>query len=153
MDDIVTAVPHILTSYFKDLFNSYHQKIQFTIEISVDNIINVLYLKIILSNGSLILDWFQKPTSSGRYLNFLSKHPLSHKIGTIIGLTDRAMLLSHPSFRHKNLKLIINLLIKNNYPIELIFKCINSRIHKLINTKLGNHNNIIFVSHQSTPVH
>jgi len=57
----------------------------------------------------------------------LSNHPLCHKIGTIYGLIDRAMLLSHPISHQKNLEYVIRVLIDDAYPINLIFNKIQTR--------------------------
>jgi len=70
--------------------------------------------------------------SMGRYLSYISGHPLCHKIGTIYGLVDRAILLSHPIFHQKNLEYVIKVLIDNSYPLDLIFKKMALRIKELI---------------------
>jgi len=54
-------------------------------------------------------DWYQKPTSSGRYLNYFSQYSLCQKIGIIVSLIDRILLLSHPSFHAKNFDKIIRI--------------------------------------------
>jgi len=59
---------------------------------------------------------------------FNSQHPISQKKGTIIGMVDRALLLSHPRFQQKNLIFIINVLLNNDYPIKFIFDTINTRL-------------------------
>jgi len=53
----------------------------------------------------------------------------------IYSLTDRAFLLSYPKFHQKNLKLAINLLLKNGYPLKLIFEKINHRLKTLMYNK------------------
>jgi len=65
-------------------------------------------------------------------LSYYSEHPLCHKVGTIYGLVDRALLLSHPNFQEKNLTHVIRVLIDNAYPLELIFNRINLRIKELL---------------------
>jgi len=89
-------------------------------------------LKLIIKNETLFIDWYRKDTCSGRYLHFYSGHPLCHKVGTIYGLVDRALLLSHPVFHQKNLEYVIKVLIENCYPLELIFQKINRRIDSII---------------------
>lgn len=78
-----------------------------------------------------------KSTFSGRYLNFHSTHLESQKIETIIGIIDRMILLSHPSFCTKNLKYIVELLLLNNYPLDLIFRVLTKKIKFLTNNKLN----------------
>ena len=53
---------------FFDVFNSIEQSIKFTFEKEEKNTLNFLELEIIKnSNGSLITNWFKKPTWSGYY--------------------------------------------------------------------------------------
>jgi len=80
-------------------------------------------------NGRLISNWFRKPTFSGRFLNFHSHHPLTHKRGTIMSLTDRVLSLSHPRFHQQNLDYIIRILLDNGYPLDVIFSTIRKRLH------------------------
>jgi len=89
----------------------------------------------------LILDWYCKETFSGRYLSFFSEQPKCHKIGIIFGLVDRAILLLHPIFHQKNLKFVINILINNGYPLNLIFNSIWNSIKIVFATRsnLENH--------------
>lgn len=76
---------------------------------------------LIASGNKIIFNWYHKTTFSGRYLNFFSTHPLSHKISTIIGMVDKVILLSHSCFHTDNFKLIIEILLSNNYLLNLIF--------------------------------
>jgi len=41
-------------------------------------------------------------------------------------------ILSHPVFHQENLEYVVNLLLENCYPLELIFQKINDRIDKII---------------------
>jgi len=74
-------------------------------------------------------------TFSDRYLSFFSNHPRCHKTGIINILVDRAVFLSHPMFYEKNLKLVINLLLNNGYPLKLIFEIINRRLKNIFVNK------------------
>jgi len=85
---------------------------------------------LIKKKETLIFDWYRKPTFSGRFLNYFSWHPLCQKIGTIIGLIDRVLLLSHPNFHKKNVDLVIKILLNNGYPLSLIFSTIKKRLYK-----------------------
>jgi hypothetical protein len=131
VDDIVMAVPNNLIEFTLLTFNSFHPRLQFTIEIGGDTI-NFLDNTIIKRNNVLEFDWYHKPTFSGRYLNFLSAHPLSQKRGTIMEMVDRAFLLSDPHFHKKNIELIIGVLLNNDYPVQLIFETVNARLKSLI---------------------
>jgi len=79
-------------------------------------------------DGKFIFDWFHKSTYSGRLLNFHSKHPMSQKRGIITNSTDKILLLSNPEFHQKNFFFLINNLLTNNYPLEMIFSSIRERL-------------------------
>jgi len=93
VDDIATAVHHTQIHRLLNIFNSFHPRIQFTIEIG-GNILNFLDITLIKNNKKIEFDWFHKPTFSGRYLNFLSLHPITQKRGSLMSMIDRALLLS-----------------------------------------------------------
>ena len=134
VDDIALAIPSDKVNFILESFNAFHPRLQFTIEIG-NNILNFLDTTIILNDGSVEFDWYHKPTFSGRYLNFNSWHPVSQKRGVVIGLVDRAFLLSHPKFHEKNLELIVNILLDNDYPLDFIFKVIRERLRCLFAKK------------------
>jgi len=94
--------------------------------------LNFLDVTIINNNNFIEFNWYHKPTFSGRYLNFLSQHPLSQKRGTVMGTVDRSFFLSHPRFHRESLKYIITLLLENDYPLKFIFNTINTRLKYLI---------------------
>ncbi|KMQ88407.1 hypothetical protein RF55_12118 [Lasius niger] len=96
VDDVVLAAPPTLFNYILNTFNSFHPRLQFTIEIAEEKKLSFLDVTLNLLGNHIICDWFHKPTFSGRYLNFFSQHPFCQKRGTVIGLFDRAFRLSHP---------------------------------------------------------
>jgi len=63
-------------------------------------------------------------------------------------LLDKTLILSNPQFHRKNLEDIINILIKNRYPLNLIFDTIkriklsrsgiNVRFNKIFDTNKDN---------------
>lgn len=134
VDDIVLAVPSSKLDFTLKTFNSFHPRLQFKLEEGIDNRLNFLDVTFVLRNNVIEFDWYHKPTFSGRYLNFESQHPLCHKKGTIMSLVDRAVLLSHPRFHHKNLSLVIDMLLDNGYPLPLIFQVLQSRLKSICNT-------------------
>jgi len=101
VDDVLFAANR---SHFNDIltvFNSFHSRLQFTLEYSNNNVINFLDTKIIIDDHTITFDLYKKPTSSGRYLNFHSQHPISQKKGIIYGMVDKTILLSHPRYHQK----------------------------------------------------
>jgi len=94
VDDIVLASPSDKIDLILETFNSYHERLKFTIEYEDSRSLN-LDLLLTISDNKIYIDWNHKKTFSERFLSFFSSHPLCHKIGTIYSLTDRAFLLSH----------------------------------------------------------
>jgi len=148
VDDIILSAHESEIQNILNRFNGYHHRLKFTCETEVNRCLNFLDINVIIVNNRIITDWYQKKTSSGRYLSFHSNHPINHKVGTINNLIDRAVKLSHPSFHSKNLRLCIRMLLDNGYPLELIFNKINTRLKKiftfsgnpLVNTTNNNNN-------------
>jgi len=91
VDDILLAAHHSQFNDILKIFNSFHNRLKFTFENSDNNEINFLDTKIIIDNCTITFDLHKKPTSSGRYLNFHSHHPMSHKRGIIFGLVDKIL--------------------------------------------------------------
>jgi len=130
VDDIVLAAPEDQATNILNIFNSFHDRLQFTIEWENNKRLSYLDLQLEVVNDSIVLDWFYKEVSgrflfSGRFLSYFSNHPHCYKVGTMYNLVDRAILLSHPNFQQKNFKLCVKLLLKNGYLLNLIFKEIN----------------------------
>lgn len=69
-------------------------------------------------------------------MNFYSAHPIQHKVGLIKGLADRAVLLSHPEYREKNLQLIKETLSQNSYPLDFVNGLIKERVFELFHPVL-----------------
>ncbi|KYQ58831.1 hypothetical protein ALC60_02169, partial [Trachymyrmex zeteki] len=81
--------------------------------------LNFLDVTLINDNGTLEFNVFHKPTFLGRYLSFLSLHPLSQKRGILISVVDKTILLSHPKYHEDNLNFIVNTFLENDYPMKL----------------------------------
>jgi len=137
VDDIA---PHNSLDELLHKFNSFHTRLKFTMEVG-DRELNFLEVKIINRDGGMIFDWYHKPTFSGRFLNFWSQHPITHKKGVICNLIDKVLNLSHPDFQQRNLTLMINILLDNSYPLELIFSLIKKRLHSRFHTNFHKHKN------------
>jgi len=122
------------------MFNSNHNRLQFTVEHETNYYISFLDLFLIKTGDKLITDWFWKNTFSYRYLSYYSCYSLCYKVGTVYSLVyslvDRAVSLFHPNFHKKNLKLVINVLPNNDFLLNIIFNKINIRLKKFSNSKL-----------------
>jgi len=133
VDDVLLAAPVDRLNELLEIFNSFHNRLQFTLEIGINNKINFLDVTIILNDQRIMFDRYEKPTNTGRYINYCSQHPLSQKKSIVYGLIDRTVLLSHPQFHEKNLKHIIGTLLDNCFPLPFIFSTINTRLKTLAN--------------------
>ena len=58
------------------------------------------------------------------------------------GLVDKVLFLSHPKFQQKNMESLINSLLCNGYPLQMLFKTIQDRITKLSKNNFETINNI-----------
>ena len=88
---------------------------------------------IIKNKDYLEFDWYHKPTFSGCYLNFLSARPTSQKKGVFEWLIKLFYYLNQ-NFIKKNIRLVINIIIRNDYPMEIIFDTISTRL-KFLSSK------------------
>ncbi|KAI4479389.1 hypothetical protein M0804_011174 [Polistes exclamans] len=126
VDDIVTAIPKDGIELTIKTFNSVNKKIQLTIEVENNKTLPFLDMsRIRKEDGSILTDWYVKPTSSGRCLNYKSNHPISQKIGVVKGLLFRELTLSSKEFHNNNKKKIEIILKNNNYPTSLIHTVFN----------------------------
>jgi len=129
VDDILIAAHRIQFNDILNTFNSFHSRLKFTLEYSINNEISFLDTKIIINNHAIMFDLYKKPTSSGRYLSFYWHHPITHKKDVIFRMVDKTIFLSHPQFHQKNLIEFVKILLNNGYPLPFIFNTIRSRIY------------------------
>lgn len=117
MDDIITAVSENQVDNILSSINGYNQHLLFTVE--DENLFSVLFLdtKVIRTPGNVsLLNWFQKPTSVGRYMNFYNYHDMKIRTNLVLGLKHRILRICHHSLIHNNLIKLSNLLINNSCP-------------------------------------
>ena len=76
-------------------------------------------------------NWFQKPTSSNRTINYFSNHPICQKKNIVYNLVDRAISLSHKTFHNANLKIVKQILSNYDYPNSFIDENIKIRMSKI----------------------
>ncbi|RLU19030.1 hypothetical protein DMN91_009388 [Ooceraea biroi] len=131
VDDIFTVIPTDRINDVLVAFNNYHPRLCFTVEMESNNSLNFLDTTIIRDNGTLIPNWYRKPTFSGRYVNFHASNPLQHKVSVVTGLVDRAVLLSDRRFHHTNIELVKSILLNNCYPREFVNRHIAIRLRRL----------------------
>jgi hypothetical protein len=143
VDDIITVIPEEDIDTCLDIMNSYHPRLEFTTEKEEDRSIVFLDLRLIhLDDGTINTDWYQKPTSCGRILNYLSSHPKFMIENVGISFASRVLTLSDTCYHSKNKKTIRKILSENNYPKKTINKIIFKSLRN-INNNNDNNNNLI----------
>jgi hypothetical protein len=126
VDDVLTAIPENLVEETLEMFNAINPKIQFTIETEKDGSIPYLDLKLIHNDdGTISTEFYQKPSSSGRILNYQSNHPTSLKINTAIGLIKRVYTFSTAKNENEKFNIVYQILRDNCYPKKLVNRLIN----------------------------
>ncbi|XP_044745183.1 uncharacterized protein LOC123307046 [Coccinella septempunctata] len=121
VDDIICAVPKDQVNFVLDIFNQEHHSIQFTLKEETNNSVPFLDTRVIRTpENKLMVDWYRKPSSSGRYLHYLSNHPYRQKVNMILGLKSSIERIAHPSLRLPNLRLLADLMKTNGYPRRLL---------------------------------
>ncbi|RLU19060.1 hypothetical protein DMN91_009418 [Ooceraea biroi] len=128
VDDVFMILPTDKINYVLDIFNNYHPRLKFTVEIESNDYINFLDTTVIRENGLLITNWYRKPSFTGRYINYFASNPVEHKISIVTGLIDRAVLLSDSRFHDENVKIVKKVLRENCYPSEFIEKYVHKRL-------------------------
>lgn len=127
VDDIICAVPEGSTDEILNVFNSYNNHLQFTIENETNNRVPFLDTQLIRRpDNTIILDWYIKPTSSGRYMNYNSHHTEKMKINLVLAMKNRIQKISHISLRNENIDKLYNILIDNSYPAHLLTKWLHN---------------------------
>ncbi|XP_053699154.1 uncharacterized protein LOC128746132 [Sabethes cyaneus] len=114
-------------------FNEYNDKLRFTIENELENKLKFLDIMIIRTNNHLEMSWMPKYVD-GRYLDFSSESPFSHKANTAIALIDRAIKLSDGNNRPQAIRTAKSMLESNNYPGWFINRLTKQRTHKHYNS-------------------
>ena len=69
VDDTIMCINKTHIDLVLETFNIYNNKLKFTYELEQDTKINFLDMTIIRYNNTIITDWFNKPTSSGRSIS------------------------------------------------------------------------------------
>lgn len=141
--------PKILTKYVDDLFaivrkdtiesvmttlNAFHKNIQFTMEEEINGKLPYLDAVVIRQGNRLNFNWYQKPTASGRLINFNSKHPRRTIVNTATNFIRRVLHISDVMFHEENKKKIRTILTMNDFP--------KSTIHNLIERVINTHSTV-----------
>lgn len=126
VDDVFAVIKKDLVDDFLKILNSFNKQIQFTVEKEANDKLPYLDSVVIRHGNHLKIDWYQKPTASGRLINFYSKHPRNMKINTATNFIKRVLNISDDMYHSKNINIIRNILAMNDFPINTIENLIQS---------------------------
>lgn len=74
-------------------------------------------------------DWYHKAIASNRILNFHFRHPANMIKNVAKSFIRRVLRISHSSFHSDNIKIITDILNKNNFPTVIIEKLLSQVVH------------------------
>jgi len=90
-------------------------------------------MKIRNENGILSSEWYRKPTDTGLTLNFHSLAPFKYKKSVLIGFVYRIYnSCSNWQNIHKSLEEAKLILVKNQYPPDLIDNVFHDTLHRIL---------------------
>ncbi|XP_055527099.1 uncharacterized protein LOC129719727 [Wyeomyia smithii] len=129
VDDLILALPPDRVTDVLNIFNSFNNNIQFTIELEKDRKIPFLDMVLIRQTDQTIrTEWYSKPMASGRLLDFHSCHPLHLKMNTIANFIQRVRQFTTNSPKEAANITINELLRRNHYPAALRHRLLNGNI-------------------------
>ncbi|KAK9892635.1 hypothetical protein WA026_021013 [Henosepilachna vigintioctopunctata] len=131
VDDLICAVPQSQVASVLETFNSFNNNLRFTVEVENNRGVPFLDTLVIRSDNNIItLDWYQKPTSSGRFLNFHSNHPTTQKFNMVVAMRNRVLRICDERFHRGSLRKLFLIFRNNGYPGHILQKLIyNSRFY------------------------
>lgn len=90
MDDFILFVPANGINETLHVFSSFNPHLFFTVEIETNYSVPFLDTRVIrTSSDTIIVDWYQKATALGRYINFLPRQDQKIKLSLISALKNR----------------------------------------------------------------
>ena len=109
VDDILAIVKKTEVDTLLQFLNNQHQRIQFTIEEGKDGSLPFMDVRFTRkAEGELVMEVYQKPTHTNRYVQYDSHHSKSVKSGVVKCLANRAMTVSSDKdIRDKTFKHIV----------------------------------------------
>lgn len=125
VDDIFAIIDKNDSEIILTTLNSYHNRVQFTVEMENNGEIPYLDMTIIRDDERLITNWYTKATSSGRMINYHSTQPQQMKLNTALNLIKKVNHISDDKYKKENIRKVKEILTKNNYPENIINSLIN----------------------------
>ncbi|XP_067634760.1 uncharacterized protein, partial [Eurosta solidaginis] len=135
VDDLFAIVEENEVENVLNTLNSFDKNIKFTVELEKDG--KLAYLDAIVNrlNNKLKLKWYRKPTSSGRIINYNSKHPKSMILNTAMGCIKRMLQTSDQIYHNEIKKEIFTTLKNNDFPTYTIKKLLSRVNHAISQQK------------------
>ncbi|XP_062699209.1 uncharacterized protein LOC134284408, partial [Aedes albopictus] len=115
-----------------EVFNGFHDRLQFTVEYEEDGRLKFLDMMLFQNNGRVEKTWLPKQ-ENGRYLDYNSESPFTHKRNTAIALANTAIKLTDAENRPQAIDMVKRILKCNNYPEWFIVNVLKQRVHKHYN--------------------
>ncbi|XP_053681982.1 uncharacterized protein LOC128732703 [Sabethes cyaneus] len=126
VDDLILTIPPDKIQHVLNTFNSHHPNIQFTYELEVDRRLPFLDMLLIrTADQSVKTQWYIKPISSGRFLDYNSQHPLHQKLNVAKNFINRVNKLSTNPDKAEVIAIVEKQLSLNSYPKALRRRLIN----------------------------
>ena len=112
----------------KDVLNSIHPKLQFTMEHS-EEMVPFLDVLIRKEGNKIWMDLYTKPTDTRRYLPYKSAHPKHCKVNIPFCLARRiCTIVENEQAKLKHLEELKEIMCRQKYPLEIINKGITKAI-------------------------
>lgn len=116
---------------FLERMNKLCAQIKFTMEKEQNEQLPFLDVMVTKKNDHMETSIYRKPTFTGLYLNYFSNVPSSQKRSLISCLFNRIVKICSPNNVKLEAKKLENILLKNNYPLNLIRRIGNTTISRL----------------------
>ncbi|XP_062539104.1 uncharacterized protein LOC134207396 [Armigeres subalbatus] len=135
VDDLILSVPQEKIDEVIEIFNQYHPKIQFTVEVEKDGRIPFLDLLLVRQNDQTVkTEWYMKPIASGRFINYHSEHSLRLKVNVATNFIHRVMDFSTNLDTRTTKNIIFSQLKLNDYPARVINRLIDRSRERQVTT-------------------
>ena len=122
VDDTCAALPASRVQQFLDHLNGVEPSIQFTVEVESEG--KLPFLDVLLQrdlDGSISMTVYRKASHIDCYLDFMSHHPLAHKLAVVKTLHSRAgAICSDVTAKDQETRHIRQALINNGHPKGVI---------------------------------
>ncbi|XP_067627468.1 uncharacterized protein [Eurosta solidaginis] len=120
VDDLLAIINENVVQNILDALNSFDKNIKFITELEDDGKLPYLDSIVIRRGNQLKLMWYKKSITSGRIINYYSKHPKNMIINTAMGCIRRMMNITDDTY-HNDIENEINILLKaNDFPDKII---------------------------------